>query len=165
MKKTIFIAIFTTFLCAACAHQEAAKPSTATAIADTEMGLSKTSVFDTPTPQSFSYSENPPGSGTTLPRAYPGAPPQIPHNIDNFKPITAKVNACLACHHNPSMRGKKITGMPTAIPESHYIDRRNEPGVVGSQIVGARYVCTQCHVPQANVAPLVDNVFQSDTQP
>ena len=132
------------------------------AIADVDMGLSKTSVFDTPEPQAVTYTDKFPGSSTVLPRAYPNAPPQIPHNIDSFKPITAKNNACIGCHNNPSLRGKEVAkGMPTPIPESHYTDLRNKPDIVGEQLVGARYVCTQCHVPQANVDVLVDNTFQS----
>jgi cytochrome c-type protein NapB len=160
MKNITLITGLITLLFAACAQQQVSAPKTT--VADSQLGLSKTSVFDTPAPQPFSYTKSFPGTGTVLPRAYPGAPPQIPHSIEGFKPVTASNNACLACHHNPAMRGKKVAGMPTAIPESHYIDQRNNPGVVGEQIVGARYVCTQCHVPQADVAPLVDNTFKSE---
>jgi len=163
MKITIVIAGLISLLCA-CAQQQS--QTSQTLISDTDMGLSKTSVFDAPAPQPFSYNENFPGSaGSVLPRAYPGAPPQIPHNIDGFKPVTANNNPCMACHHNPSLRGKKVAGTPTAIPESHYVDRRNNPGTMGEQVVGARYVCTQCHVPQAKVAPLVDNTFHNEVQP
>ena len=129
------------------------------AINDSNMGLSKTSVFDTPVPEPFQYSDKFPGSSQVLPRAYPGAPPQIPHNIDSFKPVTAKNNMCMGCHNNPSMRGKTVKGMATPMPESHYTDQRHKPGIVSNQMIGARYVCTQCHVPQANSKTLVDNIF------
>lgn len=149
------------------ADNMAAKNSTTgNAIPDTDLGLSKTSVFDTPEPQTISYSDKFPGTSTVFPRAYLNAPPQIPHNIENFKPITASNNACMGCHNNPSMRGKEITkGMPTPMPESHYTDLRHKPGVVREQIVEARYVCTQCHVPQANVDTLVENTFQNSVEP
>lgn len=138
------------------------KSAIADAVADKDMGLSKTSVFDTPDPETFSYSDKFPGSSSVFPRAYPDAPPQIPHNIDSFKPITTDNNACMGCHNNPSMRGKEIPeGMPTPMPESHYIDLRHKPDTVREQIVEARYVCTQCHVPQANVEVLVENSFAS----
>jgi len=131
-------------------------------IADNSMGLSKTSVLDTPEPQPVSYSDKFPGTSTKLPRAYPDAPPQIPHNIESFKPITAGSNACIGCHNNPSLWGQEIPkGTPTPIPQSHYTDLRAKPDTVDKQLVGARYACTLCHVPQAGVDVLVENTFQS----
>lgn len=128
---------------------------------ESNMGLSQTSVFDVPTPDTVAYSEIAPGTSVILPRAYAGAPPQIPHNIQGFKPVTAQQNACVSCHDNPALRGQKVKGVPTAIPESHYTDQRNQPGVVGNKLVGGRYICTQCHVPQANAMPLVENSFKT----
>lgn len=124
-----------------------------------DMGLSKSDVFETPVPKTFAYPDSFPGTGKTLPRAYPDAPPQIPHNIASFKPITAANNMCMGCHNNPAMIGQKVKGMPTSMPVSHYTDVRNKPNVQGENVIGARYVCTQCHVPQANVKTLVDNLF------
>jgi len=132
------------------------------AVSDKDMGLSKTSVFDTPTPEQFKYSDKFPGTSQVLPRAYAGAPPQIPHNIDSFKPVTAKNNMCIGCHNNPSMRGKTTKGMATPMPESHYTDQRHTPDKVSDQMIGARYVCTQCHVPQADSKKLVDNTFNEN---
>lgn len=129
-------------------------------VADKDIGLSKSSVFDTPSPTAFSYSEASPGSGNTLPRAYADAPPQIPHSIRGFTPVTARNNLCVGCHNNPAMWGKKkVKGVPTPMPQSHYTDMRNAPGDVTKKLIGARFVCTQCHVPQAGVQPLVDNTF------
>lgn len=129
--------------------------------ASVTQGLTPAGVFDTPTPVNFSYSDKFPGSSTVLPRAYPNAPPQIPHSIDGFKPVTAALNACLGCHNNPSMWGKNTKGLPTPIPKSHYTDLRNTPTQTTEQITGARYVCTQCHVPQALLDPLVENSFNT----
>ena len=112
-----------------------------------------------PAPEKFSYSESFPGTSKILPRAYDGAPPQIPHNFESFLPVTAKNNMCKSCHHNPSMIGKKSAGLPTAMPVSHYTDQRHAPEKMSEEIVGARYVRTQCHVPQAGIKPLVENVF------
>lgn len=128
-------------------------------IADKDLGLSKTDVNDSPAPDSFHYSDNFPGSSEVLPRAYPGAPPQIPHNIESFIPVTAKNNACKGCHDNQAMIGKKVKGVATAMPASHYTDQRDTSGKMGKELVGARYVCTQCHVPQANAKPLIENTF------
>ena len=133
-----------------------------------ELGLSKTSVFKEATPKPFGYSEGAPGSpqNPELERGFPGAPPQIPHAIEAYMPLTAKNNQCLSCHNNPSMRGKpQNKGVPTPMPESHYTNpafgkpEAGLPGKVDKAVAGSRYVCTQCHAPQANVKPLVKNTF------
>jgi cytochrome c-type protein NapB len=133
--------------------------SYAAGVDDSSLGLSKTDVSSSPAPDKFHYAENFPGTGKVLPRSYKGAPPQIPHNIESFLPVTKENNMCKSCHDNPSMIGKQTKGSPTPIPLSHYIDVRHKPGQVGKTVIGARTVCTQCHVPQAQTKPLVDNTF------
>lgn len=129
---------------------------------DSSLGLSKTSVNDSPASEKFHYAESFPGTGAVLPRSYQDAPPQIPHNIESFIPVTASNNMCKQCHNLPDMIGKeRVKGMPTPIPASHYTDRRFSPDKMGKELVGARTVCTQCHVPQANVKPLVENAFST----
>jgi len=128
-------------------------------IKDSETGLSKSSVFDVPTPESFHYHGVMPGTDPVYKRAYPGAPPQIPHNIEMMIPVTAAVNYCLSCHGHSAELSQPLQGKATPIPASHYTDLRHSPDKVGKKLVGARYVCTQCHVAQADVAPLVKNKF------
>lgn len=140
-------------------NAQAGKP-----IVDSQLGLSKTAVTDSPPPEKFRYSENFPGIDPVLKRAYPGAPPQIPHNIEAFLPVSKDRNMCKTCHDkrdtfDATGKAKKVKGQPTAIPASHYTDNRYAPGKIGKTLVGARTVCTQCHVPQANVKPLVKNSF------
>ncbi len=138
------------------------------AIPDKELGLVKSAVEETPAPPAYEYTKAMPGTAAPLPRAYPTAPPQIPHNIDAFVPITAKNNACRGCHDKPADWGKpKQKGMPTPIPESHYVDPaygHPEAGLPGKRqkvLSNSRYNCVQCHVPQANAEPLVQNTFKS----
>jgi cytochrome c-type protein NapB len=131
----------------------------AASISDTQLGLSKTAVNESPAPSKFNYSENFPGVDPLLPRAYPGAPPQVPHNIEAFLPVSKDRNMCKTCHDKPETIGKKVKGQPTAIPASHYTDHRVDDAKMGKTLIGARTVCTQCHVPQANVRPLVENTF------
>jgi cytochrome c-type protein NapB len=127
-----------------------------------QLGLSKSSVFDVPEPESFTYSDVRPKKSESLPRAYPGAPPQIPHSIEDSLPIMAGDNLCLDCHDKPENWDKKIRkGKGTPIPRSHYT-------AFGSQqlnpdhVAGSRYFCTQCHAPQAqDVKPLVGNDFEN----
>ncbi len=125
------------------------------AVSDDQLGLSKTSVYDVPDPNTFQYRDNQPFTGQLLPRAYQGAPPQIPHDIQNFVPITRENNTCVGCHQQPAMIGKKTKGQPTPLPITHYVDAK------ASSLNMARYVCTQCHTPQANVKPLVGNTFKA----
>ena len=127
-------------------------------VADNEMGLSKTSVFDDPSPDVFEYPKTEPSAAVLLPRSWDSAPPQIPHKIEAFLPIKTEKNLCVTCHEKPSLLGKpKVKGVPTAMPESHYdsvdgkLTRNN-----------GRHFCVQCHTPQANVAELVGNTFKTD---
>lgn len=149
MKRSASLIVITVFA-AACAT--AGKPP----MADNEMGLSKTSVFEDPSPEVFQYPQTTPAAATPLPVAWAGAPPQIPHEMSDYLPIKADANACLDCHDKPANMGKKAKGRPTAMPESHYTkvegkwERNN-----------SLYVCTQCHVPQASVKDLVGNSFKA----
>jgi cytochrome c-type protein NapB len=123
-------------------------------LVDDQMGLSKSSVFDDPTPSAFEYPDG--FNGARVAPSYVGAPPQIPHNIDDFVPINADSNACARCHDKPARIGqKKLKGIPTSMPESHYV--KGEDGKLTR--AGARYVCTQCHAPQADVGDLIGNTF------
>lgn len=124
-------------------------------IRDDKIGLSKTSVFAVPAPDTFKYRDADPARAGTLPRAWPDAPPLVPHRIDPFVPLTAARNQCVNCHNRPSMIGKKIEGAPTAMPASHYRE------VEGKKVRNhSQHICTQCHVPQAEVQVLVGNTFE-----
>jgi len=126
--------------------------------ADNQMGLSKTSVYDDPSPDVFEYPNTKPAAAIALPRAYSGAPPQVPHKIDAYLPIKSGKNQCLGCHDDPDMIGKnraKGKGIATPMPESHY--RKADNGSL--QFSDTRYICVQCHTPQADVKELVGNTF------
>lgn len=131
------------------------------AIEDSSLGLDKSSVFETPSPEPFNYSTSPPGSGEALPSVQVGAPPQIPHSIDTFLPLTSESNQCMVCHDKPDLIGQQIKGVPTPMPRSHYTDLRRAPEKVTKKMIGSRFVCTQCHTPQADVPPLVENTSES----
>lgn len=121
-------------------------------IAAADMGLSQGSVFDTPTPKASHQ------GGAKPQVAFPGAPPQIPHALDGLVPVTMANNACMGCHNNPALQGKKMPGVPTAIPASHYVDTRTGKSTA-PKVSAQRYVCTQCHTTQDDVKPLVSNTF------
>ena len=125
-------------------------------IPDDRIGLSKVDVFVIPDPDPVADDTSDPGDRGVLPPVYEGAPPTISHNAADYLPITRDENLCLECHMIP---GEKEEGSPTPIPASHYTDLRNAPSVVRDDVVGARYNCTVCHVPQTGATPLVTSDF------
>lgn len=86
-------------------------------------------------------------------RNYEQQPPLIPHSIRNYN-ITTKFNKCLDCHA-PSRY--KETGA-TMIAKSHFKDR---DGKELSHVTPRRYFCVQCHVPQTDAKPLIQNTYNN----
>ncbi len=164
MKKQLFYSLTSFFLVivsiyfVGCASQGTAQSSASnTEVSESELGLRKAEVT---TEQKVNlppvkYTEEAPGTGKVLPTSYPTAPPQIPHSVEGFVPITKDNNSCLNCH-SPDV-AKDMGAVP--IPESHYIDPIT--GKKLDHIAGARFMCTTCHTPQANAQPLVKNTFKS----
>jgi len=85
-------------------------------------------------------------------RAFAMQPPTIPHRIDGYQ-VDKNANRCMACHARTRIEESK------AIPVSptHYMDR---DGTILGDISPRRYFCTQCHVPQDEVKPLVTNTYE-----
>lgn len=79
-------------------------------------------------------------------------PPLIPHNIRGYE-VTLNANKCLACH---SWKNAKEMGA-TKISVTHFVNRED---AVLADVSPRRYFCLQCHVPQANAKPLVENDFE-----
>ena len=85
-------------------------------------------------------------------RAFAMQPPTIPHKIDGYQ-LDRNVNKCLTCHSRT--RIEETRAIP--IPATHYMDR---DGTMLGEVSTRRYFCTQCHVTQDEVKPLVDNKYQ-----
>jgi cytochrome c-type protein NapB len=134
-------------------------PAFGEAIDELNMGLSKTSVFDTPTPAAYGYSDTKPGKNEWLPRAWEGAPPQIPHGIEMYLPIVAADNQCMDCHDTPKYIGKP-KNMDRTVKNKSPMSRTHYNSDKLDTIAGARFNCTQCHVPQSNATPLVESTFR-----
>lgn len=85
-------------------------------------------------------------------RAFAMQPPTIPHKIEGYQ-IDKNANRCMSCHARTRIEESK------AIPVSptHYMDR---DGTIRGDISPRRYFCTQCHVPQDEVKPLVTNTYE-----
>jgi nitrate reductase (cytochrome), electron transfer subunit len=91
-----------------------------------------------------------------IPRNHKWQPPIISHNVKGYQ-ITKNVNTCMTCH---SRKASQQTGA-TAVAKSHYIDR---DGKELPQVSSRRYFCLQCHVPQFDAEPLVNNIFRGPQQ-
>ena len=91
--------------------------------------------------------------GARTERAYRQQPPLIPHAVDKYE-IDLKINQCLRCHDWP----QNVRENAPKISETHYVDRE---GVRLDKIASTRWFCNQCHVPQMETKPLVDNLFRS----
>src|SRR5262245_3857774 len=82
-------------------------------------------------------------------RAYPEQPPTIPHSIDGYQ-LSVNTNRCMSCHKREYTQG---SGAPM-ISITHYMTRE---GQMLADVSPRRYFCTACHVPQADIPPLVRN--------
>lgn len=88
----------------------------------------------------------------TLESDYVYQPPLIPHSVRGYH-TSLNVNKCLSCH---SWKNAKEMGA-TKISVTHYENRDDQ---VLADMSPRRYFCLQCHVPQADAKPLVENDFQ-----
>lgn len=98
-----------------------------------------------------------PGTQKPIARTFSTQPPVIPHAVENFDEINLETNQCMDCHSAATYEKKKAP----KIGDSHFLTRDGTKLPEGS---AARHNCTQCHVPQVDAPPLVDNAFQGDVQ-
>ena len=106
---------------------------------------------DTPA-ETKTYSGKRPGTQPTVARTFSTQPPVIPHAVENFDEITLEENQCLSCHGQDVYQKKNAP----VIGKSHFIDRNGNKLETTSS---ARHNCVQCHVPQVDAPPLVENTF------
>ena len=79
-------------------------------------------------------------------------PPLIPHTTQGYQ-ITTNFNKCMDCHAWQKTQASRAT----KVSLTHF---RNREGQELDNISPRRYFCTQCHVPQTDANPLVENTFQ-----
>lgn len=89
-------------------------------------------------------------------RIHPMQPPTIPHRIDNYQ-VDRRANRCLSCHS----RTRVSESRAPMVSVTHYVGRDGE---VLAEVSPRRYFCTQCHVPQTDARPLVENTFRDVTE-
>jgi cytochrome c-type protein NapB len=108
-----------------------------------------TALEDEPRPPPLANQEN---KDVRRNRAFAMQPPTIPHKIDGYQ-VDRNANRCVGCHSRT--RIEETRAIP--IPATHYMDR---DGTLRGDISPRRSFCTQCHIPQDEVKPLVDNDYQ-----
>jgi len=112
----------------------------------------------------------------------------IPHDVEGMLPIVKGNNACLGCH-TPAV-APSVGATP--IPPTHFTNYRPTTEFKGNKLVKegkvvapdgdigntgdiviakakklghlyqGRFNCSQCHAPQAQTKPLVENTFEGD---
>lgn len=161
MKKTLFILLSVT-LSMSCASKgpsvdaEQTKPPSPPAsktTPDSEIGLASGTAFEQPPQKAIGFNAVDPGESELRARPNEAFPPVIPHTIDDLETITIEENSCLDCHTADVAEDMGAV----AVPSTHHVDLRGAPDAEGDTVVGARWVCTSCHVAQTDAKPLVAN--------
>ena len=84
-------------------------------------------------------------------RNYPEQPPVIPHSIEGYQ-IDLNGNKCLSCH----ARSRTGESQAPMVSITHFMDR---DGQFLATVSPRRFFCVECHVPQHETKPPVDNTF------
>jgi cytochrome c-type protein NapB len=84
-------------------------------------------------------------------RNYPMQPPVIPHTTRNYE-VNLNSNKCMSCHSRQHTQASQAP----MVSVTHFMDR---DGNFLAEISPRRYFCNQCHVPQLDAKPLVENTF------
>jgi cytochrome c-type protein NapB len=90
--------------------------------------------------------------GPPIARDYVQQPPVIPHKVEGYE-VSMNFNKCMDCHSWSRYQEFKAT----KVSLTHFKDR---DGGELSNISPRRYFCLQCHVPQTDAKPLVENTFK-----
>ncbi len=144
MKRTVTLAAaVTAALLLGCAQQFAGVKS---------MRGADVAASDTAPPMR-EYKGEKPGLQQKIARSFETQPPLIPHAVTNFDEITLEENQCMSCHSREKHKEKNAP----VVGDSHFQDPVT--GKVLPKLSMARHNCMQCHVPQVDAPPLVENKF------
>jgi cytochrome c-type protein NapB len=95
---------------------------------------------------------NPDNSDVRRARNYAMQPPVIPHKIEAYQ-VDKNANRCMMCH----ARTRTQESQAPMISVTHF---QNRDGNFLAELSPRRYFCLQCHVPQADLRPLVENTYK-----
>lgn len=154
MRTTSLLALVVTLAACTSGTGSAPPPPAGPAgIPESAIGLAPGTTADQPPQPPIPFNRDGPGDSTPRPRPNPEFPPVVSHSLDGIDPITTAANPCLECHLGEAAADVGAT----AIPPSHFVDFRRDPGVAGDELAATRYNCTACHVAQTGAPPLVEN--------
>ncbi len=177
MKNIIFYSILISSLWITACNTGNNSSNSEEKISEEEIGYRNASLYNEEANLNdlASYPNRIPGSAEKIERAFENAPPLIPHTVKGFYPITKDKNLCIKCHLPAIADSLKSTPMP----KSHFTNYRpkhnydkgkfsrsvGENEVVSTDLNGklylGRYNCSQCHVPQTNATPEIQNTFEA----
>ncbi len=86
-------------------------------------------------------------------RQWKTQPPLIPHKIDKER-ISLDENSCFRCHSPDTYKAENAP----MISRTHFKDPDNPSD---KNLIRMRWFCYQCHVPQVDAPPLVENRFKA----
>jgi len=89
--------------------------------------------------------------GVEFERNYDDQPPLIPHKTEGIK-ISFTENGCLDCHSDENYKEEEAD----KISSTHFFTRDE---IRLKLLSPRRYFCLQCHVPQADIEPLIGNDY------
>ena len=104
------------------------------------------------------YPETEAGESVTFDRAFPDAPPQISHSVEDMLPITWDNNECLECHHPDNAASEEDAPIPATHFERPVMAKGGKADSMvwvvkryekAKDVAGSRYTCDMCHTPQA----------------
>lgn len=95
-------------------------------------------------PGTNQFIEQMPGESVLLDRPYEGFPPLVPHSVEDLTPVKSD-NQCFECHFEEIELDEGH--IATKIPASHFLNEYTGE-IKDNQVLGIRYNCLQCHVPQ-----------------
>ncbi|MCK5727306.1 MAG: nitrate reductase cytochrome c-type subunit [Thiotrichaceae bacterium] len=107
-------------------------------------------------PAEATHTKQSPSDRPPIARNYFQQPPLVPHRIRGYK-ITINNNKCMSCHSWKNYKKARAT----KVSQTHFADR---DGNAQSTLAARRYFCNQCHVPQVDAKPLIENSFKPVSQ-
>lgn len=107
-------------------------------------------------PEEKAYQGQKPGRQKPIARTFNEQPPLIPHALTNFDEISLEENQCMGCHGPEKAKEKNAP----VVGDSHFVTADGKKSV--SMM---RYQCNNCHVPQVDAKPLVENTFVGNVTP
>ena len=109
-------------------------------------------------PQDLKYQGGRPGVQKTIDRTFKEQPPLIPHAMNNFDEITLEENQCMDCHSAETYKAKNAP----KVGDTHMTIVDVPGGGMKKVMNMTRWQCNNCHVPQVDAKPLVENSFKGN---